>query len=258
MASDIEKMYRQIHVDTHDYKFQRIVWRNNENEPIRDYCLKRVTFGNASAPFVAIRTIKQLVHDERERYPVAARAANDDFYVDDLITGAHSIEEARELQTELRKFMNSGGLNLRKWASNEIEALDGIPLEHRQLKNDITIDTNTTLKMLGVQWDPLMDNFTYDLSMNEQKKHYTKRELVAEVARIFDPLGWVSPVVITAKMKLQEIWLLGVNWDDEIPDEMTNGMERIQINFIICKQHQITAIHRTGLQRTSLRVARLL
>lgn len=222
LAADIEKMYRQIHVEKRDYNYQRIVWRNDESEPIRDYCIKRVTFGNASAPFVAIRTIKQLALDEHDRFPKASAAAQSDFYVDDLITGAHTVEGAKELQSELRNMMESGGMNLRKWASNHTDALREIPEEHRELKTDISIDANTTLKMLGVQWDPKRDLFLYKIKLCPEKEQYTKRELVSEVARIFDPLGWLSPVVIMAKMRLQATWLLGIGWDEQISKEMAN------------------------------------
>lgn len=113
LSADVEKMYRQLLVDENDWNYQRSVWRNAEDEPIRD-------------SFVAIRTIRQSANDEQEQFPVAAASARDDFYVDDLMTGAHTIEEAREMQRQLRTMMLSGGMNLRKWASNNIAALDGI------------------------------------------------------------------------------------------------------------------------------------
>lgn len=222
LAADIEKMYRQILVEEMDYNYQRIVWRNDEKEPIQDYRIKRVTFGNASAPFVAIRTIKQLAIDECDRFPMASRAAQSDFYVDDLITGTHTTEDAQKLQQQLRAMMKAGGMNLRKWASNNQTTLDGIPDEHREIKTDITIDANATLKMLGVQWDPINDRFLYKIKLSPEQTNYTKRELVSEVARIFDPLGWLSPVVILAKMRLQETWLSGIGWDEKIPNEMSN------------------------------------
>lgn len=159
LTADIEKMYRQIFVDEMDHNYQRIVWRNDENEPIRDYRINRVTFGNASPPFVAIRTIKRLAIDERDRFSMASRAAQSDFCVDNLITGIHTTEDAQKLQQQLRAMMEAGGMNLRKWASNNQTALAGIPEEHQEMKNDIGIDANATLKMLGVQWDPIKDTF---------------------------------------------------------------------------------------------------
>lgn len=53
---DVQKMYRQIKINKKDWDFQRFVWRENEEEQLQDYCLTTVTFGEASAPFTAIRT----------------------------------------------------------------------------------------------------------------------------------------------------------------------------------------------------------
>jgi hypothetical protein len=40
------------------------------------------------------------------------------------------------------------------------------------------------------------------------------------VAKLYDPLGWAAPVVITAKILLQELWLLKNDWDAPIPQEL--------------------------------------
>lgn len=215
VTADIEKMYRQFIVDDADVDYQRIVWRTSEDEPIRDYRIKRVFFGNASAPFVAIRTVKQLARDEHTRFPKAAAAAESDFYVDDLITGSHTIGEAEELQHQLRGLMQTGCLNLRKWATNAPDCLKGIPEEHREIKGEIEI-SGMTIKMLGVQWDPRDDKFMYHVNLGEEKSQYTKRKIVSEVAQLFDPLGWLAPVVVLAKIQLQELWLAGLDWDASV------------------------------------------
>lgn len=55
LTADIEKMYRQVNVNLEDTNYQRILWRSNESEPITSYKLNTVTYGTASAPFLAIR-----------------------------------------------------------------------------------------------------------------------------------------------------------------------------------------------------------
>lgn len=76
LTGDIVQMYRQILVDLADRKYQRILWRNNPNEPLESYELNRVNFGMTSVPFLAIWCILQL-HLESE-------IIKKDFYVDDL------------------------------------------------------------------------------------------------------------------------------------------------------------------------------
>ncbi|XP_043504903.1 uncharacterized protein LOC122525925 [Polistes fuscatus] len=90
ITADIAKMYRQIIIDPRDRKYQTILWRRQESDPVKTYRLNTVTYGTASASFLATRTLHQLASDEFNRFPRAAIALKEDFYVDDLLTGAHS------------------------------------------------------------------------------------------------------------------------------------------------------------------------
>lgn len=81
-TADVKMMCRQIMVHSEDTDYQRIVWRNEPNSPIIDYNLLTVTFGTASAPYVAIKTLQRLAKDEMYKFPVGAEATLNDFYVD--------------------------------------------------------------------------------------------------------------------------------------------------------------------------------
>lgn len=115
---DIVKMYRQINMHKDDWKFQKFVWRRNSNEPIKDYCLTTVTFGTASAPFTAVRTLHQLANDKKEQFPVAATILLNGSYVDDLHHGADSEEMLKEGRNELLEMLKCASFQARKFASN--------------------------------------------------------------------------------------------------------------------------------------------
>ncbi|XP_055385905.1 uncharacterized protein LOC129614946 [Condylostylus longicornis] len=99
-TADLEKMYRQIRIAPQHADYQRVVWRDSPSQSIRDYKLTTVTFGTKSAPFLATRVLKQLAIDEKINYPIASRITLDSFYVDDLLSGADSIEKALEMQKQ--------------------------------------------------------------------------------------------------------------------------------------------------------------
>ncbi|UYV73742.1 hypothetical protein LAZ67_11000672 [Cordylochernes scorpioides] len=63
--ADIAKMYKQIRISQEDSEFQRIVWRNDPHDKIKDYRLETLTYGTSCAPFLATRIIKQLALDEQ-------------------------------------------------------------------------------------------------------------------------------------------------------------------------------------------------
>jgi hypothetical protein len=109
LSADVSKMYRQILVDTADQPLQKIVWRFEPYHDLKVYHLKTVTYGTACAPFLATRSLLQLADDEQSSFPEAAQVTKKDFYVDDLLTGCSSEEEARTLQTQLVSMLQRGG-----------------------------------------------------------------------------------------------------------------------------------------------------
>ncbi|XP_014205756.1 uncharacterized protein LOC106637472 [Copidosoma floridanum] len=83
-----------ILVDSRDRKYQCIFWYNKDGQ-IKPFEMNTVTFGNASAAFLSIRTVQKLSDDEGQKFPLAQSILKHHFYVDDLITGTNSLEEIR-------------------------------------------------------------------------------------------------------------------------------------------------------------------
>lgn len=118
IMADVHNMYKQIWVHENDTRFQRILWREAPDEPMRQYASTTVTFGMAGAPFQATRTWKQIAENEQHTYPRASEALNNDCYVDDVLTGAADDEAAVKLEDQLNAALSKHGLKLMKWASN--------------------------------------------------------------------------------------------------------------------------------------------
>lgn len=214
-TADIEKMYRQIWLHPSDRKYHRIFWRPNKESPLEEFELTTVTYGTTSAPFLAIRTLQQLASDEAMQYPKAAVLAMRDFYVDDVLSGGNSTEEVLALQTELINMMKAGKFTLRKWSSNEMAVIKHLPEEMRDM-SAVEISPDEVRKSLGVHWAPFDDTFRFKVQISESDK-ITKRQILSEVAKIFDPLGWLSPIIIRAKMLIQELWAEKLDWDQPVP-----------------------------------------
>ncbi|XP_058816835.1 uncharacterized protein LOC131680128 [Topomyia yanbarensis] len=111
LSADIAKMYRQIIVDPCHSPMQRIFWRKSPNERLRVLELTTVTYGTASAPFLATRALLQLARDEREKYPLAARVIEESFYVDNALFGSNDFQQAINIQAELIQLLQSGVVN---------------------------------------------------------------------------------------------------------------------------------------------------
>ena len=221
-TADIEKMYRQINISSEDLMYQKILWRKNPNEPLKSYNLKTVTYGTASAPFLAIRVLAQLSQDEYHSHPMAATVLARDFYVDDLASGAATFDEAAALRDELIQLVQKGGFTLRKWASNDPRLTRD--LLERSENDFMSLHSSETIKTLGLYWNSAEDKIIYKITENAENSEnsrspLTKRKVLAKIARLFDPLGLLGPTVVYAKMIIQVLWKLQLMWDEPIPQE---------------------------------------
>ncbi|XP_055590366.1 uncharacterized protein LOC129742489 [Uranotaenia lowii] len=228
-TGDISKMYRKINIHPEHTKYQRVLWRNHPTEALQTMELTTVTYGTTSAPYLATRTLKQLVQDEGREFPVGGPILDQDFYVDDMLSGGDSVEHIKQARTELVQLLRRGGFNLHKWCSNSSEFLSTIPEDQRekQISFDKS-DVNDLIKTLGLLWNPLLDHFTFHISAADCQRAVTKRYILSEIAKIFDPLGLLAPVVILAKLLLREVWKRKLNWDDELPADLIQSWNKFR------------------------------
>ncbi|XP_011858413.1 PREDICTED: uncharacterized protein LOC105555972, partial [Vollenhovia emeryi] len=222
LTADISKMYRQIKVDRNQRALQRIWWRNKDTGKISSYQLTTLTYGTSNAPYLFTRTLRQLALDEQGSFPRTAQILSEDFYVDDLICGAETEEQVTSLQAELIQLLKQGGFDLHKWASNCKDVAHG----HSDVVD--LIKTNKQ-QILGLVWETQTDEFIISWNISDSKETHTKRELLAEIMRLYDPLGICAPMIFRAKCLLQELWKVpNVQWDDPLPDSIQRDWNRFR------------------------------
>lgn len=221
-VADIRMMFRQTLIHPEDRKYQLVLWRETPSEPLLTYELKTNTYGLRSSPFVAIRTLLELARSSRLMYPRAAAVLESDIYVDDVLTGASNLTDALKTKQELIDLLQTGGYELRKWVSNFPGLLSDLSPDHCQdIHSFENPDSPHTVAVLGIQYQPSEDLFTYKVDFPALPV-YSKRSVLSMVARIYDPNGWVCPVVFWAKCFLQRLWLAELSWDDSLPGDLAD------------------------------------
>nr|XP_034174770.1 uncharacterized protein LOC117601734 [Osmia lignaria] len=218
LTADIEKMFRQIRVHPDDRIFQRILWRDSRDQPVKTYQLNTVTYGTASAPFLAVRCLQQLANDEQHKFPLAAAIFKRDFSMDDLLTGASTREEALKIRDEAISLARLGGFNLRQWTSNDVELIQDLELSNHE--RTLSLDIDETRKALGIGWNPRTDNILYTIRATESTPRPTKRTILSQIAQLFDPLGLLGPVIVRAKIIMQQLWKANITWDESVPQSI--------------------------------------
>lgn len=216
-VTDIVKMYRQIQLHHEDWNLQRIFWYDSTQQPV-SYQLTTVTYGLNCAPYLALRTIQQLIEDEGQRFPLAISALTRGRYVDDIFGGAETILETQKIIEQLIKITTAGGFPLQKWHSNCPAVLEHLPNIACNTAPSVEMEPSQT-KLLGLNWQPDADRFQFTVwpSFN---RAITKRTALSEIAQLYDPLGFLSPVIIRVKIFIQEMWLSKISWDDPLPPHL--------------------------------------
>ncbi|GBM67651.1 hypothetical protein AVEN_221435-1 [Araneus ventricosus] len=225
LISDIKKMFRMIFIDESQRDLLRIVWKESIDDPIKTYKMNRVVYGTTCAPYLAKRVLKQLAMDDGHNYPLAASAVSSDMYMDDLLTGAADIYSAKQLKEQLIALFRGGGMQLHKWSSNCKELLANSEVSD----GDVSLTIPDETKALGLLWRPQKDSLAFSVSANVdtcESSKITKRSVLSTTARIFDPLGLISPVVTKAKLLMQELWRLKLDWNDSLPIQLESQWKR--------------------------------
>lgn len=238
--ADIEKMYRQIQVHPSQQNLQKIVWRVHPHSKLEHYQLNTVTYGTASAPYLAVRCLHELANVNKKAYPTESHIIINDMYVDDLLTGANNIDTLKQYCTNISTILGSAGFNLRKWMSNTtLLETPKIKLSH----NFLNLSKYET-KTLGINYIPSTDAFVYSFKTVLPLTKITKRNILSKTAQIFDPLGLLTPITVIPKLLIQTLWKLKLDWDQPIPADIearwlkfeTNleAIEKIQIPRHVC------------------------
>lgn len=246
LCADIEKMYRMIHINPNQYNLQAIFWRENPNQPLRTYNLTTLSFGLKCAPYIATRCLLQLSQENRLQWPDAAAVIASDFYMDDLLYGGDNEQKVAETAVQVSRILSSANFNLRKWKSNSTALLYHVSNETNTTLNlSPTTITQHTHKILGLQWNSHSDYLSYTFKQETMPDVLTKRNILSMASAIFDPLGLLAPVLLNAKLLIQQLWKNKSSWDERIPTDLCKQWECFQtslpvLNSLIIPRHVFT------------------
>ncbi|XP_039438590.1 uncharacterized protein LOC120419818 [Culex pipiens pallens] len=234
---DIPKMFRQVRVHPEDTRYQRIFWRYDRNDFLTVRELLTVTYGLGPSPFQATMALKQAAADHEDEFPRAAEVVDKGTYMDDVLTGADTLAEACELQREMTGLLAKACFGAHKWCANHSDLLREVPEELRGNSFEVTDDSSKTIvKTLGVTWNPFEDWFSVSVPDFDDLEEVTRRKLLSQLAKIFDPLGFFGPVITYAKLILREVGELHIEWDDPVPTDIGEKWRSFRIELTALRE----------------------
>lgn len=227
VCGDIKKMFNQIRVNEEQWDCQRIFWRENPAHPLKEYWLTVVTFGLKASAYLSVRCVLQAARSAEDKLPEAAKVIQRDFYMDDCVTGAATEEKAIGLAKQIDEILLDAGFVLRRWKSNSRKILDTLNKDECEDEHAMVFSEDGQTSILGLKWLFGVDKYTFVVKTPLLEGPATKRKIVSCVAQLYDPNGYISPVIVIAKIIIQKLWQSKVDWDEFVGTEM----ERIWNEF---------------------------
>ena len=248
LTADLEKAFLQVSVVQDDCDVLRFLWVNDIHEDppnIRALRFTRVVFGVSASPFLLNATLKYHLEKYATTHPEVVGRLLESTYVDDIVSGAQSKDEAFELYAQAKSIFWDGAFNLRKFVSNSASLQQRIDLAEQEFTSgpprlpadDHALDESfvgATLgdsqplgmkeqKVLGVRWKPADDRLLFDVSDVAQLAitlEPTKCNVISIVGRFYDPLGFLTPLTVRFKIFFQKLCDSKIGWDEPLSDEV--------------------------------------
>ena len=254
LVADIEKVFLMISVDPNDRDVLRFLWVEDPfDSDVKLVTMRftRAVFGVSSSPFLLNATIKHQLEAYRSSNPNIVEALSRSTYVDDIIAGADSEDDAFRLYIESKEVLSHGSFNFRKFLSNSPLLQNQINAREATLSprdsarqpiraseesfSEVTLPVDPIShpgehQVLGVRWDVPNDQLVFDLRSLAEKAtrlQPTKRNVVSLIGQNYDPLGFLSPITVAFKILMQEVCKLKVAWDQPLVGEPLLRWERL-------------------------------
>ena len=228
LTADVRKAFLQVGVDEKDRDAHRFFW--NDVGTVRIMRFTRVPFGNKGSPFLLMATIR---HHLVNLLPTkVSQELKDNLYMDDWLSGCDDEKEAFAMFSEAQEIMNTAGMELAKWASNSKDLSE-------RIKGECQSAIAISHKVLGLEWSMLNDMFSFKGFSVSTDTCVTKRLALSLISRLFDPMGFLNPFVIRAKILFQTIWRQGLSWDELLPNDLQQQFRKWLLDLSVLRQWAI-------------------
>ena len=157
----------------------------------------------------------------------AANFVRKDFYVDDGLKSVPSVKTAVDLIRNTQAMCAKAGLRLHKFSSNKKEVIQAVAPEDRAKglqELDLACDPLPIERTLGIMWCAESDTFQFRIVI--QDRPLTRRGILSTVCSVYDPLGFVAPLILMGKQILQDLCRNNADWDDPIGEKLRPKWKR--------------------------------
>ena len=236
-------MFHQFFLNEEDRDLLRFFWWENgdlETRPV-EYRMKVHVFGAGSLPGCTNSGFKRCANDGEEEFGAeTAEFVRQNFYVDDGLMSLSTPDATIKLVQNSQAMCAKAGIRLHKFVSSMKELLEANSPEHRAKGRqdlDLKFDELPIERTLGIMWCVETDCFRFRIMI--QDRPLTRRGVQSTVSSVYDPLGFVAPLILVGKQILQDLCRENVDWDDPIPESLRPRWEQWRNELHILEELRI-------------------
>ena len=243
-VADIAKFHNQVYLSEADKHMQRFYWRNMDTDkPPQTFAVPVNNFGVKPANCIATCALYQSADAFAEKYPIESREMKEQTYVDDQLVADVDKDSMVQKTAHLDEILEHAGMPNKGW----VYSGDSAP--------NVSIGDNSEEseeKVLGLTWVPSSDVFRFHVVLRfvEGSREivvsteidfrealgsvkFTRRVLLANIARIFDPVGFLTPIILQSKLLMRETWGGKIaGWDDSLPEDQQKRWVEFLISLL--------------------------
>lgn len=220
-TTDIKRMFRNVQVSSDYTSLQNILWRDHPNESVKCIRLDTVTYGLKSSTYLATGCLNELACMYEQQFPLASSILKNSTYVDDVIYSHNSLQTVLEAKSQLCNLLSLGSFLTHKWASNDARILTDVPSSDQHFGSVDLQKENYNLKALGLLISMNEDQFKISSPQLYDCNEINKQQILSYIGRFYDPMGFISPIIVKAKAIMQKLWLSKVSWTATPPESIT-------------------------------------
>ena len=157
--------------------------------------------------------LRKTADQAKSLYREAAQVSKNNTYMDDICDSVHSVQQAKQLATELDEVFLKGGFQVKGWLSNQSLENKIVGQEKPEMK---LLRGVTEEKILGTVWNHAKDMLLFNVNPPNDIT-LTKRTVLSQIAQLFDPVGFAAAFLVRAKIGMQHLRQQGLDWDQELP-----------------------------------------
>ncbi|UYV69493.1 hypothetical protein LAZ67_6003792 [Cordylochernes scorpioides] len=221
VIADIRKAFLQIEVKEEDRDYLRFLWWKN-NHQIQVFRHKRVVFGVTCSPYLLGAVILHHLKGVSSEFGALPQKLMECLYIDNCVTSVDTEAELVDMVEKSTEIFVKAKMDLRMWQFGPIHRVKEV---YSRLPPSVDIERSEEASVLGMKRDLLEDTLNVTPKFGVIINSLSKRDLLSHTQQIFDPIGFLAPVLLPAKLLIQQAWTVKTDWDEPLPST-------IQENFM--------------------------